>query len=71
MLTYVAPDGRKVQRIVVPHNGVHELVQTRQGHPENVETSAGVPCLEVPRQRDKRQEEAEECEDGKQRVRVV
>lgn len=67
-LTDVTPNRSPNDRIVPPNNRVHKLVEASDRRPDHVRAGADIPCLQVPRERDQDQDEAEEREDGKKRV---
>jgi hypothetical protein len=70
-LTDVAPDGRKVDGGAVPHERVDELVEAQDGRPDHVVAGARVPRLQVPRERDEREDRPEEGDNREERPRKV
>lgn len=66
--TDVTPDGSKVQSAVPPNDRVDEFKEGRKGRPKDIGTSADIPCLNVPRKRNKNDKEAEESKDREEGV---
>jgi hypothetical protein len=58
--TDVAPYWRPVGDIIVPYDGVDEVVETRECGPYHEKTCPGVPGLKMPGQWDEDENEAEE-----------
>lgn len=61
--TYVAPNRSDVKDVVVPNDGVDELIQTTKGRPYHVVASARVPGVEVPWEGDKHKDESQNRDD--------
>ena len=67
LLTDVAPPGRPIHNVPIPHDRVDEPHKRRKAGPEDEQTRAGIPAEslgEVPSERDGCGCEGEEREDG-------
>lgn len=71
LLTDIAPNGGTVDDVTAPYNRVDELYQAGQRGPYHKDTSASIPCLEVPWQGNEGEYEAEKGKDGEERVGQV
>jgi hypothetical protein len=69
--TDIAPNGRKVHGRVTPHNRIDELIQAAYRGPNHVVACARIPGLQVPRQGDEWEDEAQKGEHREQRVSEV
>ena len=47
-LTDIAPYRCPVDSVPIPNDGVHELIEAPNAHPEHVQASTCVPCLQMP-----------------------
>jgi hypothetical protein len=61
--TYVTPYGSQVHSCVVPQNRIDQLVQGKKRCPKHIIARSRVPCLEVPGQRNERQDETKAGKD--------
>ncbi len=61
-LTDIAPDGRNVIDIPIPHYAVDEQYEALRGGPHHEGACSGIPCLKVPGKRNQNHYEAEEGE---------
>lgn len=68
ILTDIAPDGGDVFQGAVPNDGINKLDETGQRGPEHINASSRIPGLEMPWQGYEREDEAQEREEGKERV---
>ena len=67
-LTDIAPDGCRVVDVTIPDDGIYELDQAGEGHPDHIEARSSIPALEMPWHRDQAHNEAKESERRKQRI---
>ena len=57
-----------VDGIVGPYDRVDKQIEARQEDPHHVKACGGVPCLHMPWERNEDEEEAQEREDGEERI---
>lgn len=68
ILTDIAPYGGDVFQGAIPDDGINKLNEAGQRGPEHINASSCIPGLEMPWQGYEREDEAQEREEGKERV---
>ena len=69
--TNITPDGCPIDNIIMPNNGICGVNKTGNKGPDHIETCAGIPCLQVPWQRDDDEDGTEQGEQRKSRETPV
>jgi hypothetical protein len=68
-LTDITPNRRSVENVFSPNYGVNKDIQAPHRCPEHIKACPSIPCLKMPRQRDKYEDKSKKGNNGKGRVR--